>query len=33
MMNYDKWLRKIKSAFDPNRTADSGFYISAEAEK
>jgi len=27
MMNYHKWLRKIKEAFDPNNTADAGFYI------
>ncbi len=30
MMNYHKWLRKIKEAFDPNGIADSGFYISAK---
>jgi len=30
MMNYHKWLRKIKVAFDPNGIADSGFYISAK---
>jgi len=30
MMNYHKWLRKIKKAFDPNGIADSGFYISAK---
>ncbi|MGQ4872942.1 MAG: FAD-binding oxidoreductase [Promethearchaeia archaeon] len=28
MMDYHKWLRKIKEAFDPNDIADSGFYIS-----
>jgi len=32
MMNYHKWLRKIKKAFDPNEIADSGFYISAKSE-
>jgi hypothetical protein len=26
--NYHVWLRKIKAAFDPEGTADSGFYIS-----
>jgi hypothetical protein len=30
MMNYHKWLRKIKQAFDPNDIADSGFYISSK---
>lgn len=30
MMDYHKWLRKIKKAFDPNGIADSGFYISAK---
>ena len=29
-MNYHIWLRKIKKTFDPNATADSGFYISAK---
>ncbi|MFX1275590.1 MAG: FAD-binding oxidoreductase [Promethearchaeota archaeon] len=28
--NYHLWLRKIKTAFDPNNIADSGFYISPE---
>ncbi|MHA1265242.1 MAG: FAD-binding oxidoreductase [Candidatus Helarchaeota archaeon] len=27
-MNYHIWLRKIKTAFDPQNTADPGFYIS-----
>ncbi len=27
-MDYHKWLRRIKEAFDPNDVADSGFYIS-----
>lgn len=31
--NYQVWLRKIKETFDPNSTADSGFYISAKSEK
>lgn len=31
--NYQIWLRKIKTAFDPNNVADSGFYISPESEK
>ncbi|MHA1276279.1 MAG: FAD-binding oxidoreductase [Candidatus Helarchaeota archaeon] len=30
--NYNVWLRKIKEAFDPNNTADSGFYISTTKE-
>ena len=30
MMDYHKWLRKIKIAFDPNGIADSGFYISGK---
>ncbi|HUX98504.1 MAG TPA: FAD-binding oxidoreductase [Candidatus Deferrimicrobium sp.] len=29
-MNYHIWLRKIKEAFDPNNTADPGFYISSK---
>ncbi|NVM52142.1 MAG: FAD-binding oxidoreductase [Candidatus Helarchaeota archaeon] len=29
--NYHVWLRKIKEAFDPNNTSDSGFYISPSA--
>jgi len=33
MMDYHKWLRKIKVAFDPNDTADSGFYISPKSKK
>jgi len=32
MMNYHKWLRKIKKEFDPNGIADSGFYISTKPE-
>jgi glycolate oxidase len=32
MMNYHKWLRKIKQSFDPNDIADSGFYINANEE-
>jgi hypothetical protein len=28
MMDYHKWLRKIKETFDPNDISDSGFYIS-----
>lgn len=32
MLNYHKWLKKIKMAFDPNEIADSGFYISAKEE-
>ena len=30
--NYNVWLRKIKESFDPNNTADSGFYISTSKE-
>ena len=30
--NYHVWLRKIKEAFDPNNTSDSGFYISTSDE-
>jgi len=30
--NYNIWLRKIKEAFDPNNTSDSGFYISTTKE-
>ncbi|MBD3227956.1 MAG: FAD-binding protein [Candidatus Lokiarchaeota archaeon] len=30
--NYNVWLRKIKEAFDPKNSADSGFYISTEDE-
>ncbi|MFX1317153.1 MAG: FAD-binding oxidoreductase [Promethearchaeota archaeon] len=33
MMDYHKWLRKIKKEFDPNGIADSGFYISSKSEK
>ncbi|MHA1437032.1 MAG: FAD-binding oxidoreductase [Promethearchaeota archaeon] len=33
MMDYHKWLRKIKVAFDPNNTADPGFYISPKSKK
>jgi glycolate oxidase len=33
MMNYHRWLRKIKEAFDPNDIADSGFYISVIEQK
>ncbi len=29
LMNYHKWLRKIKETFDPNGISDSGFYISS----
>jgi len=32
MMDYHKWLRKIKEAFDPNNIADSGFYISPKSK-
>ena len=28
--NYDKWLREIKRAFDPNNTGDPTAYISPE---
>ena len=28
--NYDRWLRKIKSAFDPNGTADPTAYSPPE---
>ncbi|MHA1309699.1 MAG: FAD-binding oxidoreductase [Candidatus Helarchaeota archaeon] len=31
--NYHIWLRKIKTKFDPNFVADSGFYISPEKEE
>jgi glycolate oxidase len=31
-MNYHLWMRKIKEAFDPNNTADPGFYISSKKE-
>ncbi len=30
--NYHIWMRKIKEAFDPKNTADSGFYISTSQE-
>lgn len=30
--NYHVWMRRIKEAFDPNNTADSGFYISTTKE-
>lgn len=30
--NYNLWLRKIKEAFDPKNSADSGFYISTTEE-
>ncbi|MHA1298036.1 MAG: FAD-binding oxidoreductase [Candidatus Helarchaeota archaeon] len=30
--NYNIWMRKIKESFDPNNTADSGFYISTTKE-
>ena len=30
--NYNIWLRKIKEAFDPTNTSDSGFYISTTKE-
>ena len=30
--NYNVWLRKIKETFDPENTADSGFYISTTKE-
>ncbi|MFX1408799.1 MAG: FAD-binding oxidoreductase [Promethearchaeota archaeon] len=33
MMDYQKWLRKIKKEFDPNGIADSGFYISSNPDK
>ena len=33
VFNYQVWLRKIKEAFDPNNTADPGFYISSKLEK
>ncbi len=29
--NYNVWLRRLKEAFDPNNTSDSGFYISTKA--
>ena len=32
LCNHNVWLRKIKEAFDPNNTADSGFYISTSKE-
>ncbi|MFX0099597.1 MAG: FAD-binding oxidoreductase [Candidatus Hodarchaeota archaeon] len=32
VMNYNKWLRKIKVMLDPNNIADSGFYISSTKE-
>ncbi|NVM52143.1 MAG: FAD-binding oxidoreductase [Candidatus Helarchaeota archaeon] len=32
LCNHNIWLRKIKEAFDPNNTADSGFYISTSKE-
>ncbi|MFW9938185.1 MAG: FAD-binding oxidoreductase [Candidatus Thorarchaeota archaeon] len=32
LMNYNKWLRKIKEAFDPKGVSDSGFYISSKKE-
>ncbi len=32
LCNHNKWLRKIKEAFDPKNTADSGFYISTSKE-
>ncbi|MDD1776758.1 MAG: FAD-binding oxidoreductase [Candidatus Helarchaeota archaeon] len=32
VMNYDRWLRKIKETFDPNNIADPGFYISSKKE-
>lgn len=31
-MNYHIWLRKIKEAFDPQNTADPGFYITSKKE-
>ncbi|MHA1231208.1 MAG: FAD-binding oxidoreductase [Candidatus Helarchaeota archaeon] len=31
--NYHIWLRKIKTVFDPNYVADSGFYISPEGKE
>ena len=31
--NYHLWLRKIKTAFDPDNIADSGFYISPSKTK
>jgi hypothetical protein len=30
LMNYHKWLRKIKENFDPNGVSDSGCYISSK---
>ncbi|MFX1587542.1 MAG: FAD-binding oxidoreductase [Promethearchaeota archaeon] len=30
LMNYNKWLRKIKESFDPKGVSDSGFYISGK---
>jgi hypothetical protein len=33
MMDYHKWLRKIKETFDPNDIADSGFYIEPKKKK
>ncbi|MHA1784668.1 MAG: FAD-binding oxidoreductase [Candidatus Helarchaeota archaeon] len=30
--NYNVWMRKIKETFDPNNSADSGFYISTTKE-
>ena len=32
LCNHNIWLRKIKETFDPNNTADSGFYISTTKE-
>ena len=32
-MNYDKWMKKIKKAFDPNSVGESSFYIVTEKKQ
>jgi hypothetical protein len=30
LLNYDKWMRKLKSAIDPNNVSEGNYYISPE---